>query len=115
MSNSDVAILPPYLIVLVIPVNPLPLGNVVLPVGSVMPCVGIVALFSACSSISSSTALTAALASTQQQGFFSKYKWYLVGALILLIVGYLMYKRHKKNKESNPESKVKDIFKSKKK
>lgn len=49
----------------------------------------------------------------KQQSLFSKYKWSIIG-LVILIVGFIFYGKHKKNKLMNPKSKFKDLFNKKK-
>ncbi|MFH1439564.1 MAG: COG1361 S-layer family protein [Candidatus Woesearchaeota archaeon] len=48
----------------------------------------------------------------QQQSFFSKYKWYIIGLVILLVVA-VFYSKYKKKKLINPKFKFKDLFKYK--
>lgn len=55
---------------------------------------------------------TAFRGKVQQQSFLSKYKWYIIG-LILLVVFGIYYHKYKKQKLVNPKFKVKDLFKRK--
>jgi hypothetical protein len=48
----------------------------------------------------------------QQQSFFSKYKWYLVGLLALVIVGGVLIK-YRKGKLLDPNYRLKDVFRGK--
>ncbi len=50
----------------------------------------------------------------QQQSFFSQYQWYIIG-LVVIIALFIVYRRYQKRKLLNPETKMKDIFSSKKK
>ncbi|MBW2973736.1 COG1361 S-layer family protein [Candidatus Woesearchaeota archaeon] len=50
----------------------------------------------------------------QQEGFFSKYKWYIIG-IAVLIVGFFLYRKYKRKKLENPKFKLRDLFKRKKK
>lgn len=49
-----------------------------------------------------------------QPSFFSQYKWYIIGLVVLIIVGFGYFK-YKKEKVLNPKYKFKDLFKRKKK
>jgi hypothetical protein len=53
------------------------------------------------------------ISSTQNQGFFTQYGMYII-ILVILIVGYFVYKRVKNTKTSGQE-KIKDFFSGKKK
>jgi hypothetical protein len=56
--------------------------------------------------------------STSNQSFFTQYKWYLIGGAVLLVVifGYLRYKKRKEAVEDAGQNfKMKDFFKAKKK
>ena len=46
--------------------------------------------------------------------FFSQYKWYIVG-LVILIVAFVIYFKYRKEKLLNPKYKFKDLFKKGKK
>ncbi|MBU0628467.1 MAG: COG1361 S-layer family protein [Nanoarchaeota archaeon] len=46
----------------------------------------------------------------RQQGFFSKYKWYIIIFVVLLVLG-ATYWIYKKKKQVNPNIRLKDIFK----
>ncbi len=50
---------------------------------------------------------------TQQKSFFTTYKWYIIGA-VLLILSYVGYTKYKNKKLQNPSFKIKDLIKKKK-
>jgi hypothetical protein len=41
--------------------------------------------------------------------------WYIVGAIVLIVVGFVVYRRYAKQKLLNPNTNVKDVFKTRKK
>nr|MCK4929675.1 COG1361 S-layer family protein [Nanoarchaeota archaeon] len=49
-----------------------------------------------------------------QPSFFSQYKWYIIG-LVILIIAFFVHRKYKKEKLANPKFKFKDLFKKKKK
>ncbi|MCX6708473.1 MAG: COG1361 S-layer family protein [Candidatus Woesearchaeota archaeon] len=49
----------------------------------------------------------------QQKGFFTTYKWYIIGA-VLLILCYVGYRKYQNKKLLNPNFKIKDLIKKKK-
>jgi hypothetical protein len=67
------------------------------------------------SSIASGNAMAlAGRTTTTNQGFFATYKWYLIGA-VLLIVSYLAYKKYSERKLTEPDFKIKNMLSKKKK
>ena len=51
---------------------------------------------------------------TQQESLLSKYKWYIIG-IVVLIVGFIAYRRYKRKKLENPKFKLTSLFKRRKK
>lgn len=48
-----------------------------------------------------------------QPSFFSKYTWYIIG-LVILIIAFFVHRKYKKEKLANPKFKFKGLFKKKK-
>jgi len=49
----------------------------------------------------------------QQPGIFTQYKWYIIGAIVL-ILGFIGYRKYKNKKLQNPKFKISDLIKKKK-
>ncbi len=49
---------------------------------------------------------------TQQTGFFSQYKWYIIGMFALFVL-YIAHKKYKERKLLNPKFKLSDLFRKK--